>query len=138
MKTTNLGRDGRTVGVIGLGCMGMTYAYDMDAGRDDAEMVSVIRASIDAGGNLLDTADAYGPFTNEELVGRSLAQDCRPQAGTYRKRPRTVASVCSVCVGVGRACVPNVGHSAAAARSTISGQPTRGACENACPSVRLG
>ncbi|HET6551667.1 MAG TPA: aldo/keto reductase [Solirubrobacter sp.] len=62
---------GRDVGPIGLGCMGMSWAYDA-AERDDAESVAVIRRALDIGVTLLDTADVYGPFTNEELVGRAL------------------------------------------------------------------
>ncbi|MCF2527627.1 aldo/keto reductase [Yinghuangia soli] len=72
MKTTTLGAHGPSVGVIGLGCMGMTHAYDPN-GRDDATSVSVLRQAIELGVTLIDTADVYGPFTNEELVGRGLA-----------------------------------------------------------------
>ena len=66
---------GREAGAVGLGCMGMTFAYDT-AGRDDARDAAseaVIRRALDLGVTLIDTADAYGPFTNEELVGRALA-----------------------------------------------------------------
>ncbi|WP_406289970.1 aldo/keto reductase [Embleya sp. NBC_00896] len=72
MKTTTLGIDGPEVGVIGLGCMGMTHAYDA-AGRDDATSIRVIHQAIDLGVTLIDTADVYGPYTNEDLVGRALA-----------------------------------------------------------------
>ncbi|HSA52301.1 MAG TPA: aldo/keto reductase [Yinghuangia sp.] len=72
MLTTTLGADGPTVGVIGLGCMGMTHAYD-PAGRDDATSLAVLRQAVDLGMTLIDTADVYGPYTNEELVGRGLA-----------------------------------------------------------------
>ncbi|WP_436789230.1 aldo/keto reductase [Yinghuangia sp. YIM S10712] len=72
MLTTTLGTDGPTVGVIGLGCMGMTHAYD-PAGRDDATSLAVLRQAVDLGMTLIDTADVYGPYTNEELVGRGLA-----------------------------------------------------------------
>jgi aryl-alcohol dehydrogenase-like predicted oxidoreductase len=57
------------VGAIGLGCMGMTWAYNPDE-RDDAQSAAVIHRAIDLGVTLIDTADVYGPFTNEELVGR--------------------------------------------------------------------
>ena len=60
------------MGVIGLGCMGMSYAYD-PAGRDDTTSVAVIHRALDLGATLIDTADVYGPHTNEELVGRALA-----------------------------------------------------------------
>jgi aryl-alcohol dehydrogenase-like predicted oxidoreductase len=59
------------VGAIGLGCMGMTWAYTTGA-RDDARSADVIHRAIDLGVTLIDTADMYGPFTNEELVGRAL------------------------------------------------------------------
>jgi aryl-alcohol dehydrogenase-like predicted oxidoreductase len=79
MRTTTLGSAGPEVGVIGLGCMGMTHAYDMARPRDEATSIAVIRRAIDLGMTLIDTADIYGPFTNEELVGRALA-------GGYRER----------------------------------------------------
>jgi aryl-alcohol dehydrogenase-like predicted oxidoreductase len=60
------------VGAIGLGCMGMTWAYNTGA-RDDARSAAVIHRAIDIGVTLIDTADMYGPFTNEEVVGRALA-----------------------------------------------------------------
>jgi aryl-alcohol dehydrogenase-like predicted oxidoreductase len=60
------------VGAVGLGCMGMTWAYTTGS-RDDVRSAEVIRRALDAGVTLIDTADVYGPFTNEELVGRALA-----------------------------------------------------------------
>ncbi|WP_306208552.1 aldo/keto reductase [Actinoplanes sp. RD1] len=80
MRTTTLGKDGPRVGVVGLGCMGMTHAYDQAAPRDDATSVSVIHQALDAGMTLIDTADVYGPYTNEELVGRALAGPWRERA----------------------------------------------------------
>jgi aryl-alcohol dehydrogenase-like predicted oxidoreductase len=80
MRTTTLGGAGPEVGVVGLGCMGMTYAYDMETPRDDATSISVIHQALDLGVTLIDTADAYGPFTNEELVGRALAGGHRERA----------------------------------------------------------
>jgi aryl-alcohol dehydrogenase-like predicted oxidoreductase len=79
MRTTTLGSEGPEVGVIGLGCMGMTASYDLETPRDDATSIAVIHQALDLGMTLIDTADAYGPFTNEELVGRALA-------GGYRER----------------------------------------------------
>jgi aryl-alcohol dehydrogenase-like predicted oxidoreductase len=80
MRTTTLGAGGPEVGVVGLGCMGMTYRYDMGAPRDDATSMAVIRQALDLGVTLVDTADVYGPSTNEELVGRALAGGHRARA----------------------------------------------------------
>src|SRR5215468_5292592 len=80
MRTTTLGSTGPEVGVIGLGCMGMTFSYDMETPRDDATSISVIHRALDLGMTLIDTADAYGPYTNEELVGRALADGHRERA----------------------------------------------------------
>ena len=63
---------GRDAGRIGLGCMGMTWAYSA-ADRDESESIATIHRALDLGVNLLDTADMYGPYTNEELVGRAIA-----------------------------------------------------------------
>jgi aryl-alcohol dehydrogenase-like predicted oxidoreductase len=71
MKTRTLGQAGLTVSEIGLGCMGMTSAYG-DAG-DHPEMVALIRNAVDEGVTFFDTAEVYGPFINEELVGEALA-----------------------------------------------------------------
>jgi aryl-alcohol dehydrogenase-like predicted oxidoreductase len=62
---------GRDTGPIGLGCMGMSWAYDADQ-RDDDASIRVIHRALELGATLLDTADIYGPYTNEELVGRAL------------------------------------------------------------------
>ncbi|MFI5882334.1 aldo/keto reductase [Streptomyces sp. NPDC051554] len=72
MRTTSLGPDGPEVGVIGLGCMGMSFSYDQATPRDEATLISVIHQALDLGMTLLDTSDVYGPFTNEELLGRAL------------------------------------------------------------------
>jgi aryl-alcohol dehydrogenase-like predicted oxidoreductase len=80
MRTTTLGRGGPQVGVLGLGCMGMSHAYDDPASRDEATSISVIHQALDLGMTLIDTADVYGPFTNEELVGRALAGGHRERA----------------------------------------------------------
>lgn len=80
MRTTTLGTDGPETGVLGLGCMGMSFGYGMAAPRDEETSVSVIRQAIDLGMTLIDTADSYGPYTNEELVGRALAGGHRERA----------------------------------------------------------
>jgi aryl-alcohol dehydrogenase-like predicted oxidoreductase len=70
VQTRSLGPNHLTVSAIGLGCMGMSEFY---GGRDDAESLAVIHAALDAGCTFLDTADMYGPFTNERLVGAAIA-----------------------------------------------------------------
>jgi aryl-alcohol dehydrogenase-like predicted oxidoreductase len=70
MKQRKLGTQGLTVSELGLGCMGMTYAY---GAGDDKESIATIHRALDLGITFLDTAEIYGPFTNELLVGRAIA-----------------------------------------------------------------
>jgi aryl-alcohol dehydrogenase-like predicted oxidoreductase len=71
MKTRKLGNSGLEVSEIGLGCMGMSFGYG--PAKDKAEMIPVIRGAVERGVTFFDTAEVYGPFINEELVGEALA-----------------------------------------------------------------
>jgi len=71
MQKRKLGKSGLEVSALGLGCMGMSSAYGPAA--DKQEMISLIRAAVERGITFFDTAEAYGPFVNEELVGEALA-----------------------------------------------------------------
>jgi len=71
MQKRKLGNSGPEVSALGLGCMGMSSAYGPAA--DKQEMIALIRAAVERGVTLFDTAEAYGPFVNEELVGEALA-----------------------------------------------------------------
>jgi aryl-alcohol dehydrogenase-like predicted oxidoreductase len=69
MHTRTLGRSGPQVGAIGLGCMGMSEFY---GAADEGESIATIHRALELGVTLLDTADMYGPYTNEQLVGRAI------------------------------------------------------------------
>src|SRR5271170_6232163 len=71
MKKRKLGKSNLEVSALGLGCMGMSFGYG--PARDKQEMIPVIRAAVERGVTFFDTAEVYGPFTNEELVGEALA-----------------------------------------------------------------
>jgi len=71
MKTRKLGNSGLEVSALGLGCMGMSFAYGTIP--DKKEMIALIHKAVESGVNFFDTAQIYGPFTNEELVGEALA-----------------------------------------------------------------
>jgi aryl-alcohol dehydrogenase-like predicted oxidoreductase len=89
MPSRKLGPDHVVTSAIGLGCMGMTWGYGK---ADRAESIATIHRALDLGVTLFDTADIYGPFINEELVGEALAghrrQVCWPQSAVFRFRTR--------------------------------------------------
>src|SRR5438094_3641398 len=70
MQQRKLGTEGLVVSALGLGCMGMSEFY---GSRDDSESTATIHRALELGITLLDTADVYGPFTNEVLVGKAIA-----------------------------------------------------------------
>jgi aryl-alcohol dehydrogenase-like predicted oxidoreductase len=71
MQKRKLGKSGLEVSALGLGCMGMSFSYGPP--KDKQEMIALLRAAVDRGITFFDTAEVYGPFTNEELVGEALA-----------------------------------------------------------------
>src|SRR4030095_14063594 len=71
MQTRTLGKSGLEVSALGLGCMGMSFGYGPAA--DTQEMIALIRSAVERGVTFFDTAEVYGPFINEELVGEALA-----------------------------------------------------------------
>ena len=93
IPTRSLGQGAVPVGAVGLGCMGMTWAYN-PAERDDDRSVATLHRALDLGVTLIDTADVYGPFTNEDLVGRALGR---------RRDEAVLATKCGLVVGEGGA-----------------------------------
>ncbi|MBK9712549.1 MAG: aldo/keto reductase [Kouleothrix sp.] len=78
MQKRTLGRSGLEVSALGLGCMGMSASYGTPEQRDERESIATIHRAIELGCTFLDTAEVYGPYTNEELLGRAL-KGCRDQ-----------------------------------------------------------
>src|SRR5205809_4892811 len=74
LPTRTLGTQGLTVSVLGLGLMGMSHAYGTAEERDERESIATIHRAIELGCTFLDTAEAYGPYKNEELLARALEQ----------------------------------------------------------------
>ncbi len=109
MQTRTLGKSKLQVSAIGLGCMGMSFSYGPP--KDKAEMTALLRAAVERGVTFFDTAEVYGPFINEELVGEALAPfrgrvviatkfgfdlsgtDRRPGAAGLNSRPENIKRV---------------------------------------------
>src|SRR5438128_9031856 len=106
MQKRKLGSSGLEVSALGLGCMGMSFSYGPP--KDKQEMTSLLRAAVERGVTFFDTAEVYGPFTNEELMGEALApfrkqvviatkfgfdlsgSDTRPGAAVLNSRPEHI------------------------------------------------
>ncbi len=106
MEHRQLGKNGPQVSALGLGCMGMSFAYGP---TDDEESLRVLRRYLDLGGNFLDTAEIYGPYKNEELLGRFLREIPRDRVVVatkfgFRIGPGGNRSVDSSPENVQRAC----------------------------------
>src|ERR1700687_979781 len=106
MPQRQLGKNGPLVSALGLGCMGMSFAYGP---ADEAESLRVLRRFLELGGNFLDTAEIYGPFTNEQLLGRFLREVPRDKVVVatkfgFRFSPDGVRGVDSSPRNVRRAC----------------------------------
>src|SRR5712675_438003 len=106
MEYRKLGKDGPQVSALGLGCMGMSYAYGP---ADEQESLQVLRRYVELGGNFLDTAEVYGPYKNEELVGRFLREVPRDNVVIatkfgFRIGPKGIEGVDSSPANVRRAC----------------------------------
>ena len=71
MQKRKLGKSNLEVSALGLGCMGMSFSYGPP--KDKQEMIDLLHAAVERGITFFDTAEVYGPFTNEELVGEALA-----------------------------------------------------------------
>ena len=70
MQTRTLGKTGLEVSALGFGCMGISQSYGQPSSREDG--MAIIRAAVDRGVTFFDTAEVYGPYTNEDLVGEAL------------------------------------------------------------------
>ncbi len=109
MQKRKLGKSNLEVSALGLGCMGMSFGYG--SAGEKQEMISVIRSAVEQGVTFFDTAEVYGPFTNEELVGEALApfrgkvvgwtHRVREMVGEYA-HPTTSATPCRSRSGTSR------------------------------------
>ena len=84
MEKRKLGKSGLEVSALGLGCMGMSIAYGQPG--DKQEMIALIRQAVERGITFFDTAEIYGPYANEELVGEALAPVPRESGDSHQVR----------------------------------------------------
>ena len=83
MQKRKLGNSNLEVSALGLGCMGMSQSYGLPP--DKQAMIALIRTAVERGVTFFDTAEIYGPHTNEELVGEALAPDTRAGSGAWKR-----------------------------------------------------
>lgn len=123
MIKRTLGTSGLEVSAIGFGCTGLNHGYGVSLDEDDA--VAVIRAAVDLGVTFFDTAEVYGPYTNEELVGQALAPYATSSAGrtpsnrSLRSRANTRSGGASPKP---RSCRPCMSSASPWCRSVLSGR----------------
>ena len=79
MQKRKLGKSDLEVSALGLGCMGLSFGYGPAVAKQEG--IALIRAAVDRGVTFFDTAEVYGPFTNEQLVGEALAHETAPPGG---------------------------------------------------------
>ena len=113
MDKRTLGREGLDVSAIGLGCMGMSWAY---GGADESASIRVLHHALDLGARFWDTSDQYGPFTNEELIGRAI--------GGARRSDVIIATKFGMKVGPNRQTI-GVDGSPAHVRRSVEGSLRR-------------
>jgi predicted aldo/keto reductase-like oxidoreductase len=101
MKTRKLGKNGLEVSAVGLGCMGMSFGYG--PAKEKKEMIALIRKAVERGVTFFDTAEVYGPFTNEELLGDALA----PLHGKAGKNDRSITLIMAGILSKGTSIVKN-------------------------------
>src|SRR5205807_1730789 len=97
MQKRTLGKSNLEVSALGLGCMGMSQSYGVPP--DKQAMIAFIRTAVERGVTFFDTAEIYGPYTNEELVGEALAPACARSAAPTPSNPSRPCRVSIHCGG---------------------------------------